>query len=171
MRVCSSRDLQYSTESTHGHIPVYRISPNTRDDFRQAAMKFKTKVHPSPQFCMAEAAPKGTKTSRREKGDQKISTRPRFYSWNPENQKKKTNETVGTSPHISKGFILPDRWQVAGKWWSSGEFDVKLERMCQRMGPYLTTSHHLWIGNIIFPGTKDASSWEGTGCSIWQYKG
>lgn len=97
--ICSIRLKAHMDTFQYTVLPYL---PNTTDLFRQAAMKFKTKVHPSPQFCMAEAAPKGTKTSRREKGDQKISTRPRFYSWNTENQKK-TDETVGTSPHISKG--------------------------------------------------------------------
>ncbi len=81
-------------------------------------MKFKTKVHPSPQSCMAETAPNGTKISMREKGDQKISTRPRFSRWKTENQKK--NEwNSGKLASYLKEFILPDRF---GKW-------VKLRRV------------------------------------------
>lgn len=45
------------------------------------ATKLSRKVQPSPQSHVAEAAPNGTKTSRSEKGDQKISHKPRSGSF------------------------------------------------------------------------------------------
>ena len=52
------------------------FSPSPR--IRHATTKFKMKVQPSSQ-CEAEYAPSGTKTSRTEKGDQKISIRPQCF--------------------------------------------------------------------------------------------
>ena len=119
--VCSPRDLQYSTERTHWHLfLIYRTSRTQQmfSDRRQWSSRQRSIHHPN--FAWQKRRPTEQKSAWGRK-ETKRSQQDLGFPGGRQKTRKKTNETVGSSPHISKSSYSQTG---LGNGWSSGEFPI-----------------------------------------------